>query len=102
MDSKNVQSLPTVFYFQLQDTVSVESITFENNIINCVFTRQASLEGDATFYNISGDNEYYILLALGQNINADGKDTFFLVQRLLRNQLKCQISSHVKFVHFSS
>ena len=39
----------------------------------CVFTRAASAEDDAMFYDISGDNAYYLLLAVGNRFNEDGK-----------------------------
>ena len=57
----------------VQNTIVTESATFQNNVIMCQFTRQPSLGGDATFYNISGDNAYFILLAVGNSINTDGK-----------------------------
>ncbi|XP_022097205.1 uncharacterized protein LOC110982823 isoform X1 [Acanthaster planci] len=54
------------------NTVTEQAVTIENNAIRCMFTRQASLEGDSTFYNVSGDNRYFLLLATGNSINNDG------------------------------
>ena len=61
------------FRLQLQNTVVTESIAFANNVITCQFTRKESLVGDSSFSDISGANEYYILLAMGSTINGDGK-----------------------------
>ena len=57
-----------------QGTVDEESVVFADNVISCQFTRSESTAGDSEFYDISGDNQYYILLAVGDQINMDGKD----------------------------
>ena len=62
-----------MFGFPFQDTISAASVTVENNVITCEFTRMPNLEGDDSFYNISGDNAYFILLAIGDNIGSNGK-----------------------------
>ncbi|XP_033636614.1 putative ferric-chelate reductase 1 isoform X3 [Asterias rubens] len=53
-------------------TVDEESVVFADNVISCQFTRSESTAGDSEFYDISGDNQYYILLAVGDQINMDG------------------------------
>ena len=72
----HIPALYLLFFFVLlQNTISGESITVTNNEIFCQFTRQPSLEGDDTFYNISEGNRYFILLATGDATNDDGKST---------------------------
>ncbi|XP_071800411.1 uncharacterized protein [Asterias amurensis] len=52
-------------------TVDKESVVDADNVISCQFTRSESTAGDSEFYDISGDNQYYILLAVGDQINMD-------------------------------
>ncbi|XP_038068646.1 putative ferric-chelate reductase 1 isoform X2 [Patiria miniata] len=54
------------------DAVTTESAEFSNGVIRCTFTRQPSLDGDDSFYNISGNNQYFILMAFGSSIRPDG------------------------------
>ncbi|XP_038068094.1 uncharacterized protein LOC119737669 isoform X3 [Patiria miniata] len=70
--SENVSPLNSEARVIPADTLTLETIQFENNAITCTFTRQPFLQGDDTFYNISGDNAYYVLMAIGASINADG------------------------------
>ena len=58
----------------LQKGVSSASVSITNGRIECQFTRQASSDSvDSTYFDLSGANKYYIIMAKGDQVLADGE-----------------------------
>ncbi|XP_022089206.1 putative ferric-chelate reductase 1 isoform X2 [Acanthaster planci] len=65
-------SLNSVARLPPNDTVSLQNASSSNGVITCTFTRKPNFEGDESFYDIGGNNQYFILLAYGNSIQSDG------------------------------
>ncbi|XP_071851718.1 ferric-chelate reductase 1-like isoform X2 [Apostichopus japonicus] len=67
--------------------VSDISVSIEDSYIKCQFTRQQTLaNGDATFFDISGDNEYFSLMSAGNMLAPSGNILFHNVDKESSNE----------------
>lgn len=61
--------------------VSNGNITFSDRFIMCSFSRVKSIQGQASFFNLS--NPFYILVSFGQT-NSLGKRVFLISKNFLK------------------
>ncbi|PIK58159.1 putative ferric-chelate reductase 1 isoform X2 [Apostichopus japonicus] len=67
--------------------VSDISVSIEDSYIKCQFTRLQTLaNGDATFFDISGDNEYFSLMSAGNMLAPSGNILFHNVDKESSNE----------------
>ena len=61
--------------FLFQKGISDETVSVMNGRIDCTFTRQASTNNDDMYFDLSGDNEYTIIMARSSSgsLGSDGK-----------------------------
>ena len=60
--------------FPLQKGISNEEVAVVNGRIECSFTREAFLDDDdETYYDLSENNTYTLIMAIGSSVTGDGK-----------------------------